>query len=99
MALPALRGFSFYGGKDWRAEWRRSLSQALATIVDKFIADCLPGPGMLHGLLPSRMGRMTSFGRRLAAEFEQEFSRLPNEWCLQWHELARGKPLDLDGFR
>ena len=42
---------------------------------------------------------MTSFGRRLAAEFEQEFSRLANEWYLKWHELARGEPIDLDDFR
>jgi hypothetical protein len=54
---------------------------------------------MLRGLLPIRVGRMTSFGRRLAAEFEQEFSRLVNEWCLKWHELARGEPIDLDDFR
>lgn len=42
---------------------------------------------------------MTSFGRRLAAEFEQEFSRLANEWYLEWHALARGEPIDLDDFR
>jgi len=42
---------------------------------------------------------MTSFGRRLAAELEQEFSRLANEWYLKWHELARGEPIDLDDFR
>jgi hypothetical protein len=54
---------------------------------------------MLHELLLIRMGRMTSFSRRLAAEFEQEFSRLANEWCLKWHELARGEPIDLDDFR
>lgn len=42
---------------------------------------------------------MTSFGRRLAAEFEQEFSRLANEWYLKWHGLARGEPIDLDDFR
>jgi hypothetical protein len=45
------------------------------------------------------MERMTSFGRRLAAELEQEFSRLANEWYLKWHELARGEPIDLDDFR
>ena len=42
---------------------------------------------------------MTSFGRRLAAELEQEFSRLANEWYLKWHALARGEPIDLDDFR
>lgn len=42
---------------------------------------------------------MTPFGRRLAAEFEQEFSRLANEWYLEWHALARGEPIDLDDFR
>jgi len=42
---------------------------------------------------------MNSFGRRLAAEFEQEFSRLANEWCLKWYEFARGEPIDLDDFR
>jgi hypothetical protein len=42
---------------------------------------------------------MTSFSRRLAAEFEQEFSRLANDWCLKWHELARGEPIDLEDFR
>ena len=41
---------------------------------------------------------MTSFGRRLAAEFEQEFSRLANEWYLEWHALARGEAIDLDDF-
>ena len=42
---------------------------------------------------------MTSFGRRLAAEFEQEFSRLANEWYLAWHALAQGEAIDLDDFR
>ena len=42
---------------------------------------------------------MNSFGRRLAAELEQEFSRLANGWFLQWHGLARGEPIDLDDFR
>lgn len=42
---------------------------------------------------------MTAFGRRLAAEFEQEFSRLANEWYLEWHGLTRGEPIDLDDFR
>ena len=42
---------------------------------------------------------MKSFGRRLAAELEQEFSRLANGWFLQWHGLARGEPIDLDDFR
>jgi hypothetical protein len=54
---------------------------------------------MLHGFLRIRMERMTPFGRRLAAEFEQEFSRLANEWYLAWHALARGEPIDLDDFR
>jgi hypothetical protein len=54
---------------------------------------------MLRGILRIRMERMTSFGRRLAAEFEQEFSRLANEWYLKWHGLARGEPIDLDDFR
>ena len=42
---------------------------------------------------------MNAFGRRLAAELEQEFSRLANGWFLQWHGLARGEPIDLDDFR
>jgi hypothetical protein len=42
---------------------------------------------------------MNSFGRRLAAELEQEFSRLANGWFLQWHGLARGEPINLDDFR
>jgi hypothetical protein len=42
---------------------------------------------------------MTPFGRRLEAEFEREFSRLANEWYLEWHALARGEPIDLDDFR
>jgi hypothetical protein len=42
---------------------------------------------------------MTRFGKRLAAEFEQEFSRLANEWYLKWHALARGEAVDLDDFR
>jgi hypothetical protein len=45
------------------------------------------------------MERMTSFGRRLAAEFAQEFSHLANAWYLEWHALARGEPIDLDDFR
>ena len=42
---------------------------------------------------------MTRFGNRLAAEFDWEFSRLANEWYLQWHALARGEAIDLDDFR
>jgi hypothetical protein len=45
------------------------------------------------------MQRMNSFGRRLAAELEQEFSRLANGWFLPWHGRARGEPIDLDDFR
>jgi hypothetical protein len=45
------------------------------------------------------MKRMNSFGRQLAAELEQEFSRLANGWFLQWHGLARGEPINLDDFR
>jgi len=42
---------------------------------------------------------VTRFGKRLAEEFEDEFSRLANEWYLKWHALARGEAIDLDDFR
>lgn len=42
---------------------------------------------------------MSSFGNRLAAEFETEFTRLANDWYLRWHDLARGEPIDVDDFR
>lgn len=41
---------------------------------------------------------MSSLGRKLAAEFETEFTRLANDWYLKWHELARGEPIELDDF-
>jgi hypothetical protein len=41
---------------------------------------------------------MSSLGRKLAAEFEAEFTRLANDWYLKWHELARGEPIELDDF-
>jgi len=71
----------------------------LATIVAKFTADCLRGAGILHAFFAHEDRAMTSFGRRLATELEQEFARLASEWYLAWHELARGVPIDLDDFR
>lgn len=41
---------------------------------------------------------MSSLGRKLAAEFEAEFTRLAKDWYLKWHELARGEPIELDDF-
>src|SRR6185312_12712088 len=41
---------------------------------------------------------MSSLGRKLAVEFEAEFTRLANDWYLKWHELARGEPIELDDF-
>jgi hypothetical protein len=41
---------------------------------------------------------MSSLGRKLAAEFETEFTRLAKDWYLKWHELARGEPIELDDF-
>lgn len=41
---------------------------------------------------------MSSLGRKLAAEFEAEFTRLAKDWFLKWHELARGEPIELDDF-
>jgi hypothetical protein len=41
---------------------------------------------------------MSSLGRKLAAEFEIEFTRLAKDWYLKWHELARGEPIELDDF-
>jgi hypothetical protein len=42
---------------------------------------------------------MSSFGKRLAGEFDAEFTRLANDWYLKWHELARGEPVEVDDFR
>lgn len=42
---------------------------------------------------------MSSFGRKLAAEFEEEFARLANGWYLKWHEFARGEPVEIENFR
>jgi hypothetical protein len=42
---------------------------------------------------------MSSFGKRLAGEFDAEFARLANDWYLKWHELARGEPVEVDDFR
>ena len=41
---------------------------------------------------------MSSLGRKLAAEFEAEFTRLANDWYLKWHDLARGEPIEIDDF-
>lgn len=41
---------------------------------------------------------MFSLRRKLAAEFEAEFSRLAKDWYLKWHDLARGEPIELDDF-
>jgi hypothetical protein len=41
---------------------------------------------------------MSSFGKKLAAEFEAEFARLANGWYLKWHALARGESIELDDF-
>lgn len=41
---------------------------------------------------------MSFLGRKLAAEFEAEFTRLANHWYLKWHELACGEPIELDDF-
>lgn len=41
---------------------------------------------------------MSSLGRKLAAEFEAEFTRLANDWYLKWHDLAHGEPIELDDF-
>jgi hypothetical protein len=42
---------------------------------------------------------MSSFGRKLAAEFEEEFTRLANGWYLKWHEFSRGEPVEIEDFR
>ena len=42
---------------------------------------------------------MSAFGRKLAGEFDAEFTRLANDWYLKWHELARGEPVEVDDFR
>lgn len=42
---------------------------------------------------------MSSFGKKLAREFDAEFARLANDWYLKWHELARGEPVEVDDFR
>lgn len=42
---------------------------------------------------------MSSFGKKLAAEFEAEFARLANGWFLKWHAFARGEPAEIDDFR
>jgi hypothetical protein len=42
---------------------------------------------------------MASFGKKLAGEFDAEFTRLANDWYLKWHELARGEPVEVDDFR
>jgi hypothetical protein len=54
---------------------------------------------ILEAAFTGLAARVTRFGRRLAAEFEQEFARLANDWYLEWHRLARGEAIDLDDFR
>ncbi len=42
---------------------------------------------------------MPTFGKKLAGEFEAEFTRLANDWFIKWHELARGEQIEIDDFR